>query len=124
MEIKGKLVSGTHKGSYFMSLDFYQSQFRDKLGFRPYPGTLNLEISVSKAREIFNFPDKIGTIKGEGPLGDVKFIPATLNQELDGAIIFPVKTQHPLEILEFVAPQNLRKALKLKDGDVLTITID
>jgi riboflavin kinase len=123
MEIKGKLVSGTHKGSFFMSLDVYQSQFRDKLGFRPYPGTLNLEISVSKAKEIFNFPDKIGTIKGEGQFGDVKFIPAILNQELKGAILFPVKSQHPLEILEFVAPQHLREALKLNDGDVLTITI-
>ena len=67
-----------------MSLNVYQSQFRDKLGFKPYPGTLNLEISVSKTREIFNFPDKIGTIKGEGHFGDVKFIPATLNQEVGG----------------------------------------
>ena len=124
MEIKGKLVSGTRKGSYFMSLDVYKSQFRDKLGFNPYPGTLNLEISFSKAREIFKLPDKIGTIKGEGHFGDVNFIPATLNQEVEGAIIFPVKTQHPIEILEFVAPQNLRRALKLKNGDVLTVTID
>jgi riboflavin kinase, archaea type len=124
MEIKGKLVSGTHKGSFFMSLDFYQSQFLDKLGFKPYPGTLNLEISEPKAREILNFSNTVGTIKGEGQFGDVKFIPATLNQELEGAIIFPVKTHHPIEILEFVAPQNLRKALKLKDGDLLTINID
>jgi riboflavin kinase, archaea type len=124
MEIKGKLVSGTHKGSYFMSIEVYQSQFMDKLGFKPYPGTLNLEISVSNAREIFNLHDKIGTIKGKGRFGDVKFIPAILNQELEGAIIFPVKSQHPLEIMEFVAPQNLRETLNLMDGDVLTITIE
>ena len=107
-----------------MSLDVYRSQFQDKIGFKPYPGTLNLEISVSNAREIFNFHDKIGTIKGKGQFGDVKFIPAILNQKFEGAIIFPIKSQHPIEILEFVAPQNLRETLKLNDGDMLTITID
>jgi len=124
MNIEGKLVSGTQKGSYFMSLDFYQSQFLDKLGFKPYPGTLNLEITANKAREVLNFSNNFGIIKGKGQFGDVKFIRATLNHQLEGAIIFPVKTQHTLEIFEFVAPKNLRKALKLKDGDLITITIE
>ena len=52
MEIKGKVISGTHKGTYFMSLDVYQDEFREKLKFKPYPGTLNLEISEECAREI------------------------------------------------------------------------
>jgi riboflavin kinase len=124
MEIEGKLVSGTHEGSYFMSLDFYQSQFLHKLGFRPYPGTLNLEISATNAKKILNISNKIGIIKGKGQFGDVKFIPATLNHKLEGAIIFPVKTHHPSEILEFVSPQNLREALKLKNGDLITININ
>ena len=31
MEIKGIIVSGTHEGSYFMSLDVYQGEFKEKL---------------------------------------------------------------------------------------------
>lgn len=124
MEILGKVVSGTHKGSYFMSLEVYQDEFQDKLGFKPFLGTLNLEISPEDAEEIQDLNNKMGTIKGTGNFGDVKFITAQLNHEIDGAILFPVKTQHSNEILEFVAAKNLRKTLKIDDGDEVTLKIE
>ena len=43
--IKGKIISGVRKGAYFTPLDWVQTLCMKKLGFRPYPGTLNLEIS-------------------------------------------------------------------------------
>ncbi len=124
MEIKGKIVSGTRKGSYFMSLEVYQDEFQEKLGFEPFPGTLNLEISQENAEAIINLKDKMGTIKGSGSFGDVKFLPAQLNEKIDGAILFPVKTQHSNEILEFVAGENLRESLQLKDEDFITLKIE
>lgn len=124
MEIKGKIVSGTHKGSYFMSLEVYQDEFEDKLGFEPFPGTLNIEISSEDAEALQDLDDKMGIIKGSGNFGDVKFLPAQLNREINGAILFPVKTQHPNDILEFVAGNNLRKTLKLADGDEITLKIE
>jgi riboflavin kinase, archaea type len=124
MVIIGNIVSGTHKGSYFMTLEVYQDEFREKLGFQPFPGTLNLEISREDAKRIMDQNEKIGIIKGSGSFGDVKFLPAQLNNKIDGAILFPVKTQHSNEILEFVAGKNLRKALQLKDGDEITLKID
>jgi len=124
MKIIGKIVSGTHKGSYFMSLKVYQDEFREKLGFEPFPGTLNLEISPEDGKAIFDLQDKMGTIQGSGKYGDVKFIAARLNREIDGALLFPVKTQHSHEILEFVAAKNLRKSMQLKDGDQVTLEIE
>lgn len=124
MEIKGKIISGTHKGSYFMSLEAYQEEFAKKLKFKPFPGTLNLQISKENRVLIQDMCDKVGIIKGTGNYGDVKFLPAKLNGIVNGAILFPVKTQHPSEILEFVAKENLRSTLKLKDGDEAILAID
>ncbi|MBI5460015.1 CTP-dependent riboflavin kinase [Methanobacterium sp.] len=124
MEITGKIISGTHKGSYFMSLEVYKEEFRKKLKFEPFPGTLNLKISPENAGNISNMQDKMGVIKGTGNYGDVKFLPAQLNGIVNGAILFPVKTEHSPEILEFVAKENLRITLKLEDGDEATLKID
>jgi riboflavin kinase len=123
MKIKGIVVSGSKEGAYFIGQDVYQNQFPDKLGFTPYTGTLNIEIieeELSRLKEIPN--EHYGTIKGSGNFGDVKFIKAYLNHETEGAVIFPEKTHHPENLLEFVAPTNLRKKLNLKDGDSVIIT--
>jgi len=124
MEITGKIISGTHKGSYFMSLEVYKEEFRKKLKFEPFPGTFNLKISPENATNISSMQDKMGVIKGTGNYGDVKFLPAQLNGIVNGAILFPVKTEHSPEILEFVAKENLRITLKLEDGDEATLKID
>lgn len=106
-----------------MSLEVYKEEFRKKLKFEPFPGTLNLKISPENAANISGMHDKMGVIEGTGNYGNVKFLPAQLNGMVDGAILFPVKTEHSPEILEFVAQENLRSSLKLNDGDEATLKI-
>ena len=48
----GKVVGGVKQAAYFTQLDWVQEQCADKLGFRPYPGTLNLEISKESLPEL------------------------------------------------------------------------
>jgi CTP-dependent riboflavin kinase len=43
--ITGKITSGTGEGAYFTQIGWVQQQCDEKLGFKPYSGTLNLEIS-------------------------------------------------------------------------------
>jgi CTP-dependent riboflavin kinase len=43
--IAGKVVSGAGEGAYFTRINWVQEQCDERLGFKPYPGTLNLEIS-------------------------------------------------------------------------------
>ena len=45
LSITGKIVSGAGEGAYFTQIGWVQQQCVEKLGFRPYPGTLNLQIS-------------------------------------------------------------------------------
>ena len=45
LEIMGKIFSGAGQGAYFTQIDWVQQQCSEKLSFKPYPGTLNLEIT-------------------------------------------------------------------------------
>jgi CTP-dependent riboflavin kinase len=49
--LNGKIVSGLKQGAFFTQLDWFQEQCLEKLGYTPYPGTLNIEISVEDIPE-------------------------------------------------------------------------
>jgi riboflavin kinase, archaea type len=124
MKIKGLITSGSQKGAFFMSQEVYTSQFREKLGFKPFKGTLNIlldEDALENVKEIKK--GDLDLIKGAEGFGDVAFVKATINDQIEGALIFPIKTNHPEEFLEFIAPEKLRIALKLRDGDEVTLSI-
>ncbi len=124
MEIVGIIVSGMGKGTYFMSQKVYVDQFQEKLHFKPFVGTLNIKIDSNGVKTIQNIPDTdFEIIRGKNKLGDVKFVNAVLNNSVKGAIIFPAKTKHTTDILEFIAGENLREVLNLKDGDNINIKI-
>jgi riboflavin kinase len=125
MEIKGIVVSGMGKGTYFMSQDIYREQFMEKLNFQPFVGTLNIGIAVNNIKLLSCIPpEKFVMISGKDKFGDVKALKATLNNEVEGALVFPVKTKHPQDVLEFIADTKLRETLKLEDGDVVTLNIE
>ena len=124
MKIKGVVVSGTKKGAYFMSQSIYRDQFEDKLHFRPFIGTLNVHIEDNDTKKVEKLLESnISQIKGEKTFGDVKFKKATLNNEIEGAVIFPEKTHHSTDVVEFIAPQNLKERFHISDGNSVTINI-
>jgi len=45
--LQGTVVSGIGEGRYYMSLAPYVQQFSEKIGFAPYPGTLNIRLEPS-----------------------------------------------------------------------------
>jgi riboflavin kinase, archaea type len=125
MEIKGKIISGMGKGTYFMSQKVYSKQFQEKLHFKPFVGTLNIKLEKNLKNPLVDISqDKFGLVEGEGKLGDVKFIKAVLNHIVSGALVFPAKTEHTEDVLEFISNENLRESLNLKDGDSVSVTID
>jgi len=125
MEIEGVIISGMGKGTYFMSQHFYVDQFQEKLRFKPFVGTLNIKIDEEGMTSIMNIPyEKFGKISGKGKFGDVKFIKAVLNDKITGALVFPAKTKHTEDVLEFIADKNLREFLELNDGDLVSVKID
>ena len=45
VELKGTLVSGMGEGAYYMGLKGYTKQFQSKIGYVPFPGTLNVKLN-------------------------------------------------------------------------------
>lgn len=125
MEIEGIVTTGLGKGAYFLGQEFYKSKFNEKCGFEPYPGTLNITISQEYLDNIRQIKANCtNIIKPKKGFGGVKYIKAILNNTIDGAIVFPDKTTHDENYLEFIAKDNLRKKLNLEDGDKVKLKIN
>ena len=116
--LSGKVITGLGEGQYYISLDGYRTQFIEKLGFDPYPGTLNIKLDapsieirkgISTGIRISGFTSENRTF-GSGSCFGVRIA------DVRGAVIVPERTHYPEDIIEIIAPVNLRKHLDLSDG--------
>ena len=124
MIINGEVTTGLGKAQYFLSQDFYKNAFQKKCGFIPYPGTLNIVVGSDYLKQVNNIKDTCpNLIKSDEGFGAVRFIQAVLNGEVEGAIVFPDKTTHDENYLEFIAPFKLRDKFDLKDGDEVSLIL-
>ena len=122
MKIEGEIASGMGKGEFFLSQEFYTKEFEKNLGFVPFPGTLNIVVSEEHLDEINEIKNSCeNLIKPDEEFGAVKYIEATLNDKVSGSIVFPAKTAHEENYLEFIAENKLRDELGLKDGDIVFV---
>lgn len=126
MELVGQVVSGLGEGSYYMSQEGYRRQFKRELGFEPYPGTLDIRLdktSLGFRATLSELPGK--RIEGfkvpERTFGPVVCFPAIL-RGTQVAVILPSRGHHT-DVIELVAPKNLRKSLRLADGDTVKVEV-
>ena len=128
-EIKliGRVVSGLGEGSYYMRQHGYCRQFKRTLGFSPYPGTFDLKLS-GESTELKGILDSStgkridGFKTHERTFGPVKYFLAKL-RGMRAAIVLPTRSTHT-DVVELIAAKNIRKALKLKDGDKVGIEVE
>ena len=122
MKIDGEVTTGMGKAAFFLSQEFYTKEFKKNLGFIPYPGTLNVIVDRKYLQDINEIKNNCkNIIKPNTEFGAVKYIRAILNDQIDGAIVFPAKTTHEENYLEFIAEEKLREKLNLNDGDIVSI---
>lgn len=123
--LSGKVITGLGEGQYYISLEGYRSQFIEKLGFDPYPGTLNIKLDSSSVElrkkissdiKISGFTDQNRTF-GRGACFNVRI------SDINGAVITPERTHYPEDVIEVIAPVNLRQHLKIKDGSVVNVEV-
>ena len=127
--LEGTLFSGLGEGAYYVTKEGYRKQFIEKLGFDPYPGTLNLkltteydlkslsELEIYPAVELEGFKDESRTF------GPVKCYPAIINNKVKGAVIYALRSHYGKSVMEIVSPTFLRSKLKLKDGNKVKVEI-
>jgi riboflavin kinase len=124
---EGTVVSGLFEGAYYISREGYRSQIREKIGFDPFPGTLNVRIKsedFEKRRRLEKHPSVIldGFKDGERSFGSCKCYPLLLNDEIKGALIVADRTMHDLTTMEIVSPIYLRRHFGLSDGDSIKVS--
>src|SRR5918996_2909134 len=128
--LEGHIVSGMGEGAYYMSLEGYRKQFRQKLGYSPFPGTLNIKlsdpVSIRSRRDLSTYPsvfidgfsDKLRTY------GWVKCYPVEINNELvkNAALLVLERTHYDDNTIEIIAPISIKESAKIKNGDYISVT--
>lgn len=130
IERTGDVTIGMQRAKEFLTLEGYESQFIEQLGYRPYPGTLNIEFEDGW-RDLLQDRDPIGIEEwtdGNQTYGAVDCYPATASSQ-DRApiavhVVVPRRTDHDDSTIELLAPRNLRDTLDVTDGDRVTIRLE
>jgi len=127
LKITAKIISGAKQGAFFTQLEWVQDQCREKLGFAPWPGTLNLVISMDQVTVIEELKAKNGIelLSPESKYCSGHVFPVSIDG-LQAAVVFPAEDVrvHAVNIIEIIAPQCLKDTLGVKDGDQVTIVIN
>ena len=126
LTIAGTLTSGLGEGAFYMRQKGYREQFRKKLWFEPYEGTLNLKMvgpDLAKMQILQDSPgiEITGFEAGGRTFGGAKCFLATAGH-VDCAVIMPIRTHHT-EVLEVISKHYLRNALGIKDGDIVELSV-
>ncbi len=124
--LKGRVVSGEGRAAFFTQLDWVRAQCLEKFGFTPFPGTLNVDISVEE-RPLLQRLKRSPTLELVPP--DPGYCTGqALPAEVGGircVLILPAEDVriHGAHILEIMAPCRLKDALGIHDGDGIELTL-
>ncbi len=123
--IRGAVFSGAGQGSEFVKLQWVAWQIKEKVGFVPYPGTLNIRItedSVLRLKKVKNEARQVEVSPAAGFCRG-KCFKASMANDVECAMIVPEVADYPQNIIEVIASSNLRRKLHLKDGDSVEVKI-
>jgi len=129
ISITGTITSGMGEGAYYMSMKGYTRQFKSKLGYVPYPGTLNVQLKEKKFSEAISQLSNYEGVKinsfndGKRTFGWVKCFKSKINDKIDCELILLERTHHDTSIVEFIAKNNIRKSLKIGSKSNIEIKI-
>ena len=125
----GKLVSGMLDGKYYLRLKEYAESIESKLGFKPYPGTLNIKLSSMEATQCKEKGSARGGVeipgfkRGERVFGALKCFPCRI-EGIKCAVLIPERSHYGSDIVEIISRHKLRDKLRLSDGDDVKVEVD
>jgi CTP-dependent riboflavin kinase len=124
--LSGTVITGTKKAAFFTQLDWVKDQCAVKLGFEPYPGTMNILLKESCSQLMVEIRNSVGVnlVPPDKNFCSSQVYPVRIGKT-PGAIILPEEkvNVHDANIVEILAPVFLREVLNVKDGDLVSVTL-
>lgn len=120
---EGTVITGEGNGKKYLALPWVKQQIEEKAGFTPFLGTLNLKLTRahSERRKLLNKAKSAMICPAEGYCVGL-FFKASIAR-LECAVVLPQIKGYPENMLEVIASVNLRDTLKLKDNDVVAVSV-
>lgn len=127
LRIAGVVASGLGEGRYYLSQPGYVVQFAERLGYTPYPGTLNVRVRADDLAAVGGVRDWTGIRIDGFHAGGRTFGGATCFVARIGGhpshLIVPDRS-HYQDVIELIAADCLRDALHLKDNDAVEVEVE
>jgi len=124
IQLEGLLCTGVQQGAYFTQLDWVTEQCRQQLGFSPYPGTFNLKVEAANHlnwRHIQSEGERLPLTPPTPEFCAAFLYPARL-AGMEVAAVVPLVEGYPDDVIEILAPVNLRQALNVRDNDSVKLS--
>lgn len=124
--MRGRVESGRREAARFLNLGWVERQLAEKLGYPPFPGTLNVRLADAASLENWR-----RLREGEGPhtlaspdpaFCDARLYPVTLNSVAPCHVVVPCVPGYYEDVVELIAPESLRNLLRLSEGSECVIT--
>ncbi len=129
LSFHGRVFSGMGKGRYYVGHPEYQRRFEEVLGYKPYPGTLNLKLEdklvVEKMKTLRSMGGKkVEAFKADGEaMSGLTCFDGKLRDERVSVLFIDV-THYNESVTELISPAFLRGRLGLKDGDDVEFAVE
>ena len=126
VRVTGAIASGLGEGAFYMRQRGYKEQFKRKLGYEPFEGTLNLRCGVDELAklEILRRAEGIRIDEFESggrTFGGAKCFKARM-EGADCAVVMPLRS-HYSDTVEVISRQNLRARFNLSDGERVELIV-
>ena len=132
--VKGVVFSDLGQAGAFLGLGWVRDAIKERVGFDPYPGTLNVRAGgadLTRWEQVRRHGGKIVL-----PSPDPAFCNAFLfTGSLEGwesqsesreriAVVVPEVKEYPADKLEIIAAVSLKQTRSVRDGDELTVVFE
>lgn len=126
----GIVFSDLGQAASFMALEWVQTALQQRLGFIPFPATLNVRPKDAADAQVWcrvrgnSAGISLGSTNGfcKARLYPIELVvqAGAQRNKLAAAILFPEVKNYPNDKIEIVAPVRLKEHLGVQDGDQLT----
>lgn len=129
--VKGVVFSDLGRAGAFLGMDWVRDAIRERLGFDPFPGTLNVrvrgadlarweQVQRHRGKVVLSSPDPAfcNAFLFTGAIEERESSPGSRERV---AVVVPEVREYPADKLEIIAAVSLKQTRLVRDGDELTV---